>query len=946
MARMLRSVITFASAMALVIVQTAAVAQDAQHAAGAAGQAFGTESLPDPAALFGAPVNGTVTLFPDSASPLEVPLDELFPGSSGPAVPDLQALFGDEAGASDASAARADELMEEGSAEGEAYRLVLDSRTKIGPDLRDDPLFDTTREVLEALSAAADEFSDCEEESVFVPGTVTAHVPDYRHCERLIMPGNQSCDLFHDVQFASSDTTFQITLHPYVVPGPYPMYPSEYDALGKAVTVEFNFATGIASWTETEWHLIASGTDHERMQQVDVARTANFAEPVDVAAYCVGAGVDAGFIFDIERDTYNVVFPGQTGWVVQGPVLSEPTIQQAPTCGNGLKATVLFSAGDCQRSRQGSGENKSFSDECVAPTFNGRFVVDQIESDTWGPQTCLQAIQASKNASCSIDFEVVDGPGNMGNFFPNCASIDGVAVCPGDSNFQRLSPAPFDPEEELISRLVLQARFTSDSCALPAVVCYEDDDGNQVCPEGEEATTPVLDSCEDLRSNPACSYVSTTTVEDAVDEDGNPYVWEDTYDCGFAVSEDTVERQVGLICPGSIPGLGSDFVTPPVETNENFAQVAATLQAANMMAMDSDCKTDEVTGETSCDLFGGEPYHCKKAVGGVVNCCESPTGVSLAQYLQLAFAVRELDGAIGHLDPNSSLRGAWEVMTGPIDTAWTELTEPLSSAFNSITGSTTAQTTDAAAQGLLGTVEQAMLKQVAEWTTQLFGESATNLLFSAAAEAGGGAAVEGGVMADVIQLGGGEALLGTALSWVMAAYTIYSVTMLIIQIAWKCKQSEFELSAKIELKSCHYNGTYCASKVLGFCIERKQSYCCFSSPLSRIMQEQLRPLLGRGWGSAKNPDCGPIDVEDFQAADWSKVDLSEWMAILISTDMMPDVDSITIEELTGSGRALAAGIEPEVRLGTPERTQERMKDVPVDDIMDQAKDELLGITAP
>ena len=71
----------------------------------------------------------------------------------------------------------------------------------------------------------------------------------------------------------------------------------------------------------------------------------------------------------------------------------------------------------------------------------------------------------------------------------------------------------------------------------------------------------------------------------------------------------------------------------------------------------------------------------------------------------------------------------------------------------------------------------------------------------------------------------------------------------------ECEQAEFELGAKRELKSCHYVGSYCASDVLGVCIERRRSYCCFTTPLARILNEQARPQLGRGWGSAKHPDC-------------------------------------------------------------------------------------------
>ena len=43
-------------------------------------------------------------------------------------------------------------------------------------------------------------------------------------------------------------------------------------------------------------------------------------------------------------------------------------------------------------------------------------------------------------------------------------------------------------------------------------------------------------------------------------------------------------------------------------------------------------------------------------------------------------------------------------------------------------------------------------------------------------------------------------------------------------------------------------GGYCRSYVLGICIEKRDAHCCFSTPLARILNEQIRPQLGRSWG--------------------------------------------------------------------------------------------------
>jgi conjugal transfer mating pair stabilization protein TraN len=63
----------------------------------------------------------------------------------------------------------------------------------------------------------------------------------------------------------------------------------------------------------------------------------------------------------------------------------------------------------------------------------------------------------------------------------------------------------------------------------------------------------------------------------------------------------------------------------------------------------------------------------------------------------------------------------------------------------------------------------------------------------------------------------------------------------------------------------------------------KQTSCCFQSQLARIMHEQGRPQLqsfSSGWGTAQNPICRGFTPEEFQALNFSIMDLSEWEASL------------------------------------------------------------------
>jgi conjugal transfer mating pair stabilization protein TraN len=66
-------------------------------------------------------------------------------------------------------------------------------------------------------------------------------------------------------------------------------------------------------------------------------------------------------------------------------------------------------------------------------------------------------------------------------------------------------------------------------------------------------------------------------------------------------------------------------------------------------------------------------------------------------------------------------------------------------------------------------------------------------------------------------------------------------------------------------------------------IETTESYCCFNSRLARILNEQGRAQLGKGWGGAQSPDCSGFTLVQLQALDFSRMDLSEFYAEIAPT---------------------------------------------------------------
>ena len=91
----------------------------------------------------------------------------------------------------------------------------------------------------------------------------------------------------------------------------------------------------------------------------------------------------------------------------------------------------------------------------------------------------------------------------------------------------------------------------------------------------------------------------------------------------------------------------------------------------------------------------------------------------------------------------------------------------------------------------------------------------------------------------------------------------------------RCSAVEKNLGKLRDQGRCIAVGTYCAKKVLGACVTKKTSFCCYGTKLARIVQQQAHRQLGLGFGSPKHPQCQGLTVEQLQRVDFAKIDLSE-----------------------------------------------------------------------
>lgn len=121
------------------------------------------------------------------------------------------------------------------------------------------------------------------------------------------------------------------------------------------------------------------------------------------------------------------------------------------------------------------------------------------------------------------------------------------------------------------------------------------------------------------------------------------------------------------------------------------------------------------------------------------------------------------------------------------------------------------------------------------------------------------------------------------------------IGFMILQELMSCNQQEQILAMRRGQNLCHEVGTYCSKKtpIIKICIEKTKSYCCYNSRLARIINEQGRAQIGKSWGSPKSPNCSGFTQSEFAAIDFSKIDLSEFMAEVMANIKMPDVGSMS-----------------------------------------------------
>jgi conjugal transfer mating pair stabilization protein TraN len=739
------------------------------------------------------------------------------------------------------------------SISGAAYKVLIDASNRSRPDFTNDPMLNASKKTYADMDLIASGFGDCSAETTLNKNSLNTHLPEYERCERVIDQSGD-CEVIHEYDAA-------VVSH---YAGPFNLKSCGEGCIELWIgRVDDNYWSGHCDIFEEFTRVEVNNPD------AILSATLEYAKWDDYMQVWVGGAAGEEIVWQGDPN-----FPPETAGACELGTSFERSLDTDVTryFKNAREGEIVTFKIRVSVTGEGEGYGRI------------RILYDPskaITQDKWSPQSCLDSLHSVADGFATGEITCIDDPTDA----QGCTIINGIQICEA-----QLRPSPLSDISNLCKRARVQVDYDFYKGQME---CWTDPQGEVHCPVNNGGN---LNRCGEYESNPACGFISSKCLEGAKGKSGACYVFKDTYDCGTNVAVPTLEKHTQYQCGGPIRCMGDECLDLERTQSTDFAKAAALLNAVQFMTQDMSCTglddDDNPTGNENviCSAFAGEAGECKIAVGGVQDCCEKPQNISFADYLMLIMTVPKLDGAITALGDGNAIKGAYQILRSPVVSGWTEVTKPFASYLENISGAvdTFVQPVKEVARELIG----ALKDQITKLTSQVLGNA------SAAGAAGTPLGAPESMME--MMLGKPAAMF---LNYVMTAYSIYVVTMMMIQIIWKCEEKEFMMNAKRALKSCSYVGAYCKTKVIGACIEEREVYCCFNSPLSRIVQEQVRPQLGMDFGSAKSPQCGGIPFDRLAEVDWSKIDLDEWLGMLQQNGLFPDPAEMDLDTLTGSGSA-------------------------------------------
>lgn len=520
-----------------------------------------------------------------------------------------------------------------------------------------------------------------------------------------------------------------------------------------------------------------------------------------------------------------------------------------------------------------------------------------------------------------------------------CGITNGHVVCPEAFGSQKI---PY-----LLSYDENKGDYVKESVSPDHLTCTNFNFSYSTLSPSEEA---INNSCDELLSSASDSgkkcYMTKTeciqTTADADEERGGTsntddcYLKEITYNCGrdetFEETSETVETSCGsnnmvVNCEGgSCVGI-----TPTVENTGSFARTSAILQAVDFMAQDFKCVTvdgeectEDEQREHYIEIFSGARKHCHIFDTGLTyqNCCKNMSGVSVNNYMHDILVMSRLlssKQALGQYADKLDPTGLSTSLNDKSLTAADKLNTKVNSWLDSITGveggANLAQNTVMLIyiNAYKGEIADALSNLVKKIGDKISGDVART------AGAVGAEQTQDEATKKVAEETANEALenLASAVSIVGTVYTVYSVINMTLKLIFKCRNIDFETASDKALKKCYQIETKCKVKVFNplgkskTCADREFYFCCYNSPLARIVMQQIKKTGQLGF-SEDSKSCVGIRLDQLEQLDWSQLDLSEWTSLILEAqnaslndEQLKIVEALSEQSLAPSDTATA-----------------------------------------
>lgn len=427
--------------------------------------------------------------------------------------------------------------------------------------------------------------------------------------------------------------------------------------------------------------------------------------------------------------------------------------------------------------------------------------------------------------------------------------------------------------------------------------------GQQICgklnwPDSQETTcgtfaelnTQIPDRCAPYRENGDCSLISSSpSFKDPLT--GRAYVTNSVYECN-TYTESSYEYSIEEdMCTGDMRCVAGDcdFSTP--ESNGDFAEAMAVFKMLEDIKGNMECTNpDDIS---TCKVFNGEASYCGvEATGLGFDCCSLSAGqVNKFDYIKGIMHQYAMENAMLQIEAAAQggyAYGSWATnFPTPVNDTVTYVTDAVSAGWDAIVRNVVGETaegvvTEGASQTFFAGIQQQIYQQI----HNILPDALNKILFKTTTDAAGNTALQMN-----------PAITG-ALQTVMALYAAYQLVKLAAMMVSECDDLESGMGIKLDMGQCIYSNTSCHVDTLFGCWIKRRHYCCYPSPLGRIIMEQAAPILGISL-DPRNGNCSGMTFEQVATLDWENdIDLTEWENLIMASGIPVTHNELDIDTLS------------------------------------------------